>query len=40
MGDENRMKTVAECFDKNEKVLEKKEYQEQNPMPNSKPPFR
>jgi uridine phosphorylase len=39
-GDENRMKTVAECFDRNEKVLEKKEYQEPNPLPNNKPPFR
>lgn len=33
------MKTVAECQSKDGKVLEKKEYTENNPLPNAQPPY-
>lgn len=33
----NEMKTIAECMDKSNKVLDKKEYTETNPYPDAQP---
>lgn len=37
--DKQKMKTVAECSDKEGAVLEQKEYVEDNPHPDSEPPY-